>query len=147
MKALPSSPVTTLNPPKRSPSSHWLNSRELLIVRRLLRRALLLCGAYVALLAAVGVAGFLGDAIDVWPRFWGVGVLAGIVIYGRRYINRATEPPARYVLDRRELLVVLKTDIVRWLGDLQVRGGLTLVHLGGDNRAHVYSLGDQGRGV
>jgi len=40
-------------------------------VRRLLRRALLLFGAYVALLATIGVAGFLGSAVVSGPRFSG----------------------------------------------------------------------------
>jgi hypothetical protein len=42
-------------------------------------------GPYVALLAAVGFAGFLGSALGIWASIlWGVGVLSGIVIYGRR---------------------------------------------------------------
>jgi hypothetical protein len=59
-------------------------------VFRLLRRALLLFGAYVALLAAVVVAGFLGGAVGIWASvIWGVGVLAGIVVYARRRHARA----------------------------------------------------------
>jgi hypothetical protein len=56
---------------------------------RLLRRTLLLLGAYVALLATVVVAGFLGSAVGIWASvFWGVGVLAGVVIYVRQRLAR-----------------------------------------------------------
>jgi hypothetical protein len=57
-------------------------------MRRLLRRAFLLFGAYVALLAAVGFAGFLGSAIGIWASIlWGVGVISGVAIYGRRRLH------------------------------------------------------------
>jgi hypothetical protein len=59
-------------------------------VGRLLRRALLLFGAYAALLAAVVVAGFLGGAVGIWASIlWGLGVLAGIVIYGWRRLRQS----------------------------------------------------------
>lgn len=59
-------------------------------VLRLFRRALLLFGAYVALLAMVVVAGFLGGAVGIWASIlWGAGVLAGIVIYGRRRLQQS----------------------------------------------------------
>jgi len=59
-------------------------------VGRLLRRGLLLFGAYVALLAAVVVAGFLGGAVGIWASIlWGAGVLAGIAIYGRQRLHRS----------------------------------------------------------
>jgi len=47
-------------------------------------------GAYVALLMAVGFAGFLGAAIGIWASIlWGVGVLTGIAIYGRRRLHQS----------------------------------------------------------
>lgn len=56
---------------------------------RLLHRALFLFGAYVALLATVVVAGFLGGAVGIWASvLWGVGVLAGVVVYVRRHLAR-----------------------------------------------------------
>jgi hypothetical protein len=52
---------------------------------RLLRRALLLFGTYAAVMVAVIVAGFLGEALGIWASIlWGAGVLAGIVVYARR---------------------------------------------------------------
>jgi hypothetical protein len=64
-----------------------------LTMGKLLRRALLLFGAYAALLAAVVVAGFLGGAVGIWASIlWGAGVLFGIVLYGRRRsTNRAAK--------------------------------------------------------
>jgi hypothetical protein len=57
---------------------------------RLFRRALLLFGAYVALLAVVVVAGFLGNVIGIWAAIlWGAGVLAGLAIYGRQRLQRS----------------------------------------------------------
>lgn len=59
-------------------------------MRRPLRRVFLLLGTYVALLAAVVFAGFLGSAIGIWAAIlWGVGVISGLVIYGRRRLNRS----------------------------------------------------------
>lgn len=53
-------------------------------MRRLFRKALLLLGTYVAVIVAVIVAGFLGEALGIWASIlWGAGVLAGVV-YGRR---------------------------------------------------------------
>jgi membrane protease YdiL (CAAX protease family) len=43
------------------------------------RRALRLFGAYVGLLAAVVVAGFLHEAVALWAAIlWGVAVVAGL---------------------------------------------------------------------
>ncbi len=54
------------------------------VVARLARRALLLFSGYVAILAAVVVAGFLGGVLGIWASIlWGLGVLAGLVSYGR----------------------------------------------------------------
>lgn len=59
-------------------------------VRRLLRRVFLLLGAYVALLAAVVFAGFLGRAVGIWASIlWGVGVINGLVTYRRRRQNQS----------------------------------------------------------
>lgn len=58
-------------------------------MRRLFRRALLLLAIYVTVLALVVVAGFLGGALGIWASIlWGVGVLVGIAIYGRRGLAR-----------------------------------------------------------
>jgi hypothetical protein len=68
---------------------------------RLLRRALLLFGAYAALLAAVVIAGFLGGAVGIWASIlWGLGVLAGIVIYGRRHLRQSRGDQPASGLDR-----------------------------------------------
>lgn len=54
-------------------------------MRRLGGRALLLFGAYVAVIAAVVVAGFLGSAVGIWASvLWGVALLGGLVLYLRR---------------------------------------------------------------
>lgn len=54
-------------------------------MRRLFRKALLLLGTYVAVIVAVIVAGFLGEALGIWASIlWGAGGLAGIVVYARR---------------------------------------------------------------
>lgn len=59
---------------------------------RLTRRAALLFGAYVSLLLAVVVAGFLASAVGLWAAIlWGAAVLAGLALYGRRRLQR---PPA-----------------------------------------------------
>ena len=65
------------------------NREKVLYVGRLLRRALLLFGIYAAVIAAVIVAGFLGETLGIWASIlWGAGVLAGIAIYGRRRLAR-----------------------------------------------------------
>jgi hypothetical protein len=52
---------------------------------RLARRAGLLFGAYVALLLAVLVAGFLSAAVGIWASvLWGAAVLAGLALYVRQ---------------------------------------------------------------
>jgi len=57
-------------------------------VRRLSRRALLLLGIYVTVLALVVVAGFLGAALGIWASIlWAVGVLTGIATYRRRRLR------------------------------------------------------------
>jgi hypothetical protein len=53
-------------------------------MRRLGRRAILLFGAYTALILAVIVAGFIGHAFGIWASvLWGVLLVAGVVLYGR----------------------------------------------------------------
>lgn len=57
---------------------------------RLARRALLLFAAYTAVLAAVVVAGFLGQAVGIWASvLWGMGVLAGLAFYWRKRLTQA----------------------------------------------------------
>lgn len=57
---------------------------------RLFRRALLLFGIYTAVIVAVIVAGFLGEALGIWASIlWGVGVLAGVAFYGRRRLDQS----------------------------------------------------------
>ena len=52
---------------------------------RLARRAALLFGAYISLLLAVGIAGFLGGALGIWAAIlWGAVVIACVVLYGRQ---------------------------------------------------------------
>jgi hypothetical protein len=59
-------------------------------VSRLARRALLLFAAYTTVLAAVVVAGFLGQAVGIWASIlWGVGILAGLAIYGRKCLSQS----------------------------------------------------------
>jgi hypothetical protein len=59
-------------------------------VFRLARRALLLFGIYATVLAAVVVAGFLGEALGIWAAIlWGVGIFAGLAIYGRQRLNQS----------------------------------------------------------
>jgi type IV secretory pathway TrbD component len=54
-------------------------------VRRLGRRALLLFGAYTAVILAVVIAGFLGGAVGIWASvLWGAVLLGGLVLYLRR---------------------------------------------------------------
>jgi hypothetical protein len=54
-------------------------------VRRLGRRTILVFGIYAALLLAVVIAGFLGQAVGIWAAvLWGVVIIAGVVLYRRR---------------------------------------------------------------
>lgn len=63
-------------------------------MRRLGRRAILLFGAYAALLLAVVVAGFIGQAIGIWAAvIWGAVVIAGVVLYGRRRLRQPQVGP------------------------------------------------------
>lgn len=62
-------------------------------VRRLGRRALLLFGAYTAVILAVVIAGFLGGAVGIWASvLWGVMLLGGVVLYLRRRRRPRVDP-------------------------------------------------------
>jgi hypothetical protein len=67
------------------------------------------------------------------------GIIVELV---ERPADASVRPRGPSKLNRWELLVILKTDIISWLGDLQRRSGLALVYLGGDDRGHIYSLSD-----
>lgn len=68
---------------------------------RLLRRALLVFGTYAAVMVAVIVAGFLGAALGIWASIlWGVGVLTGIAVYGRRRLQQSRGDQSASGLDR-----------------------------------------------
>jgi hypothetical protein len=55
---------------------------------RLTRKALLLFGIYASILAAVVVAGFLGQAVGIWAAIlWGVGILIGLAIFARQRLQ------------------------------------------------------------
>lgn len=42
-------------------------------------------GIYAAVLLAVVIAGFIGQAVGIWAAvLWGVVVIAGVVVYGQR---------------------------------------------------------------
>ena len=57
---------------------------------RLARRVLLLFAVYATVLAAVVVAGFLGQAVGIWASvLWGMGILTGLAIYGRKRLSRS----------------------------------------------------------
>jgi hypothetical protein len=59
-------------------------------VSKLARRTVLLFAAYTALLAAVVVAGFQGQAVGIWASvLWGLGILAGLAIYGRKRMSQS----------------------------------------------------------
>jgi len=59
-------------------------------VSRLARRVLLLFAVYATVLAAVVVAGFLGQAVGIWASvLWGMGILTGLAIYGRKRLSRS----------------------------------------------------------
>lgn len=61
-------------------------------MRRLGGRAVLLVGAYAAVILALIVAGFLGAAIGIWASvLWGVALVGGLVFYLRR---RSRQPQA-----------------------------------------------------
>jgi hypothetical protein len=52
---------------------------------RVLRRAIRLFIGYFAVLAAVVIAGFLGQAIGLWAAvLWGLSLIAAVAIYARR---------------------------------------------------------------
>jgi hypothetical protein len=51
---------------------------------RLAGRAALVFGAYLSLLLAIVIAGFLGSAVGIWASIvWGVAILAGLGLYVR----------------------------------------------------------------
>jgi hypothetical protein len=54
-------------------------------VRRLVGRAILVFGSYAAILLAVVIAGFLGQAVGIWAAvLWVAVLIAAVVVYGRR---------------------------------------------------------------
>jgi hypothetical protein len=54
-------------------------------MRRLGGRAILVIGAYVAVILALIVAGFLGSAVGIWASvLWGVALIGGVGFYLRR---------------------------------------------------------------
>lgn len=58
-------------------------------MRRLLNRAAIIFGIYIALLLAVGIAGFLGQTAGIWTSIlWGAGLITAIAIYGWRRVRR-----------------------------------------------------------
>lgn len=58
-------------------------------MRRLGGRAILLFGAYVALILALIIAGFLGATIGIWASvLWGVALIGGLGFYLRRRSGR-----------------------------------------------------------
>jgi len=68
---------------------------SLLRMRRLGGRAILLFGAYAALLLAVVVAGFLGQAVGIWASvLWGVVVITCLVLFMRRRSRRPQVTPS-----------------------------------------------------
>jgi hypothetical protein len=61
---------------------------------RLSRKALLLFGVYATILAAVVVAGFLGQAVGIWASIlWGIGILTGVAIVGRQRVQGRKRVP------------------------------------------------------
>jgi hypothetical protein len=51
---------------------------------------MLLFSLYAAVLAAVVVAGFLYEALDIWASIlWAVAIVAGLAIYGRKHLTHA----------------------------------------------------------
>jgi hypothetical protein len=58
-------------------------------VRRFGRKSLLVLGAYAALLLAVVIAGFIGQAVGIWASvLWGAVLMSGLVLYARRRFRR-----------------------------------------------------------
>jgi hypothetical protein len=50
---------------------------------------MLVFASYAALLLAVVVAGFLGQAVGIWASvLWGAMLIGGLVLYGRRRLRR-----------------------------------------------------------
>jgi hypothetical protein len=46
---------------------------------------MLVLGGYTALLLAVVIAGFVGNAVGIWASvLWGAVLIGGLVLYGRR---------------------------------------------------------------
>ena len=46
---------------------------------------MLVFGGYAALLLAVVIAGFIGNAVGIWASvLWGAVLIGGLVLYGRR---------------------------------------------------------------
>ncbi|HSC21091.1 MAG TPA: hypothetical protein VLC07_05130 [Solirubrobacterales bacterium] len=59
---------------------------------RLTRRAALLFSAYLGLILAVVIAGFLGAALGIWASvLWGAAVLAGLTFPVRRRLQRRSD--------------------------------------------------------
>jgi uncharacterized membrane protein len=60
-------------------------------VARFIRRALWLFLGYVAVLTAVGVAGFLAEAVGLWAALlWGAAFLGLVLVWARqRMASRA----------------------------------------------------------
>lgn len=57
---------------------------------RIARRACLLFGAYVALLVAVIVAGFIGQRVGIWASvLWGLALLAAVTFVVRQRLNQS----------------------------------------------------------
>lgn len=53
-------------------------------MRKLSRKALLLCGIYAAVLVAMVIAGFLAAAVGIWAAIlWGIGIFIGLALVAR----------------------------------------------------------------
>jgi type IV secretory pathway TrbD component len=82
------------HPEFTGPYSDYCRRNRLTPVRRLGRRALLLFGAYTAVILAVVIAGFLGGAVGIWASvLWGAVLLGGLVLYLRRRSRRPQVDP------------------------------------------------------
>jgi hypothetical protein len=54
---------------------------------------MLVFGAYTALLLAVVIAGFIGQAVGIWASvLWGAVLIGGLVLYGRRRFRQPPKP-------------------------------------------------------
>lgn len=54
-------------------------------MRRLTRKAILVIGAYIALLLAVLIAGFIAQTIGIWASvIWGAAIITAFILYSRR---------------------------------------------------------------